>query len=194
MKSKICIVYILSFLSVVGAGVKAADNTPFIKGYLKNCNNEKVYIAYEDTKDSVQTNKDGYFYYLASNIKRASIVTLIVPGRISPNFYLAPGFKLSIKSDATSQKNFYDSLQLTGIGSVSNLYFKYFYLLQSKRTPSPLSDGWYNIKFGSFANDGLGKLQLDSFTRFVSDSIFGPKNKEPNHETFKTLSEKHTFT
>lgn len=188
MNNKVLSLTLSLFICIVGVLGQDINNQPSIDGYLKSCNDKKIYILYENIKDSVQTNKDGYFYYSTPNIVKASIITLSLPNNINSRFYFAPGFKITISANIQSPESFYNSLKVSGIGSITNQFYKYDYLLSKTWIIKPLYNQWYDIKFSSFAKEGIQKLGLDSFANFVSDSIFSSRNIEPYHETFKRLS------
>lgn len=186
MKYLIILVNLVLYLSATGE-IKTDDKTVQLKGNLNNGFNLKIYIHINEQTDSFFTDNRGNFLY-KREILNPTLALIKIGNAISTDIFLAPGFSITMKADVSDKDQFFNSLLFTGIGSKANRYWKQLYLLYKNQAVQPLTNQWYDIPLSNFAEDGLGSLNLDSFSNSFNQLNLTGKSKEPFTDFFKEYS------
>lgn len=181
----IILLSVLISFSVSGQAIKKPLE---ISGKFENSVNKKIYIHAGLLKDSVLTDSQGNFHYKTNKITQPFEGNLGIGKRLNFPFYLAPGFVLKIVANAENEDSFYQSLLLTGPGSMTNQYWVKKYFFEKNLPILPGSNKWFEIKPDSFAYEGLERLNLDAFAIEIEKNVFNYANKEPYEEFFKKYS------
>lgn len=175
------------FLSSLVFGQNSSKNV-LIKGTFKNVLNKSLRVSGIPELDSITIDGTGNFSLETNHLNKPGTATIFISKEFPVKLFVAPGYNLEIVADATNEDSFYETVQMSGIGSSTNAYWKQFYLLY-KDLPVPFAnDGkWYGIPTAQFVNEALKKPNLDSFALEVSKNVFGIENRDPAKNYFKKL-------
>lgn len=98
--------------------------------------------GYRDyTIDTIKINKDGSFNLQSYKAKTPTIATLR-SDNLSVDFYIAPGYDLTFKADATDLNSFHLKKSISGKGQAAN---KYLFALDSVTIAGRDSAAWYEM-------------------------------------------------
>ncbi len=173
------------FMSSVLFGQSSSKNVT-IKGTFKNAVNKTLKVNGIPELDSVKIDDEGNFSLETNKLKKPITASVLISKGFGIQLFLAPGYNLSINADVTNEDSFYQTVQMSGIGSETNNYWKQFHMLY-KNLPTFGSEDWYNIPATQFVKERLKKPNLDSFALEVSKNIFGKENNDPGKDYFKKI-------
>ena len=182
MKYFFLILFQVFMLSVL-FGQSSSKNVT-VKGTFKNVLNKTLKITGIPDLDSIIIDDTGNFSLETNKLKKPTTASVSVSKGFGIQLFLAPGYKMEIKADATNEDSFYKTVQISGTGSSTNNYWKQFHMLY-KNLPTFGSEEWYKIPSAQFVKERLEKPNLDSFALEVANKIFGKENNDPGKDYFK---------
>jgi thiol-disulfide isomerase/thioredoxin len=104
--------------------------TPFIiQGSIINCSAKEIILKYKDenysiVSDTARIDSTGSFFLKTYKLKIPQRINIDQAGLLIANLFIAPGYNLTIRGDASSFEMFSKTKSITGIGAKSNTYSK----------------------------------------------------------------------
>lgn len=117
-----------------------------IQGQLTNCQEEYLFLGYEDEYflpqlDTIRLDKEGRFYLKTYRVTKPVQASIQHHRTQINDIFIAPGYELTITGDAADPGKLYAAKKITGKGAESN---RYRLLLDSILVARNDTVGWYD--------------------------------------------------
>lgn len=128
MKTIIYSLFLQLFLLPQLTGQQTPKDSFFIlSGQLKNCPESNLLIFYKTKSgniipDTIHLEPDGRFYLKTPKVKEPCVASIQEKTIQINNFFVAPGYDLTITGDAANYVSLFKSKKISGFGATSNQY------------------------------------------------------------------------
>lgn len=174
---------------VANNAISQTDNSTFsLQGQFTNLANEKIFLVSSDFSDSAITDMNGNFHFANQNINKPLMAYLRIGKNTSIPLYLTLGYSLVLQANHHEPSDLYNSLKISGTGSIANSFWIKYHAFSKSYPVPPLSNAWYDIPAEDFINTGLNSDTYHKFIAQLQSDFKNQSKNEPDQQYFENYS------